>query len=336
MAKIKMEIDSVRVSLMNNQHVLILKEKSSNRYLPIWTGPAEADSISIKLQNVDLARPLTHDFVCSIIQTLGGTVKEAIIDKLDNDTFYAKIIVTVNKKDREIDCRPSDAVATAIRMGAPIFADNKVMKKAGVILDPETGKPVSLQKESGTTGEQRKVDEKEIKKLKGFMKTLDIEDEGPEIKYIEKEPSRFELFSDSAQNVLNSSESEAKRLNHNFIGTGHLLLALIKEANIATEILKNLGINLDSIPAEIEVSIGTQSNLEGEEAGLTTAVKRTIWLSAEEAKKLGSNKIKPEHILIGLLRQDDGLAANLLKKLEITIERIYIELFRLYSGTYRH
>jgi bifunctional DNase/RNase len=334
MAKIKMGIDSVRVS-MNNQHVLILKEKSSNRYLPIWTGPAEADSISIKLQNVDVARPMTHDFVCSIIKTLGGTIKEAIIDKLEKDTYYAKLIVTVNKKDREIDCRPSDAVATAIRVGAPIFADNKIMEKAGVILDPETGKPVTLQKESGTMEKQLKVNEKDVKKIKDFMKTVDIEDRRSEIRYTEKRPSRLELFSDSAQNILNSSESEAKRLNHNFISTGHLLLALIKQANISIEILKNLGINLDSIPTEIEVSIGTNLNLEGEEAGLTSAVKKTIWLSAEEAKQLGSDKIRPEHILIGLLRQDDGLAANLLKKSDVTIERIYVELFRIYSGTRR-
>jgi hypothetical protein len=305
MAKMEMEIDSIRVSMMNYQHVVILKEKASNRYLPVWIGPAEADAISIKLQNIDVARPLTHDFACTVIRTLGGTVKEAVIDKIENDCFYAKLVVIINKKEREIDCRPSDALATAIRLGAPIFADDKVMKKAGVILDPETGKPVKQSSEATSVFKEK----------------------------TETEPSRFELFSDSAQNVLNSSEREAKRLNHNFIGTGHLLLALIKEVNMATEVLKNIGVNLDSIPAEIEASIGVQSNLEGEEAGLTTAIKRTIWLSAEEAKQLGSDKIKPEHILMGLLRQDEGLAANLLKKLEITTERIYVELIRLYSGT---
>jgi bifunctional DNase/RNase len=333
MAKIEMEIDSVGVTLMNYQHVIILKEKASNRCLPILARPAEADAISIKLQNVDLARPITHDFVCAIISTLGGTVKEAIIEKLEHDTFYAKIIVAINKKVREIDCRPSVALATAIRLGVPIFVDDKVIKKAGVILDLEKGKPISLQKESGTIGEQRKVDEQELQKFKAFQDIMNgvyMENRRPETKYTEKEPSSFDLFSDSSQKVLNLSEREAKRLNHNFIGTGDLLLALIKEVNMATEILRNLGVNLNNIPSEIEAAIGEESNLEREEAGLTAAVKRTIWLSAEEAKQLGSDKINPEHILIGLLRQDEGLAANLLSKLGITTERIYVELIRLY------
>jgi ATP-dependent Clp protease ATP-binding subunit ClpC len=107
----------------------------------------------------------------------------------------------------------------------------------------------------------------------------------------------------------------------------------MKEHNVATEVLKKLGVNLNNIQAEIETSIGGQSALEREEAGLTTAVKRTITLSVEEAKQLGNDKIKPEHILIGLLRQNEGLAANLLKNLGITTERIYIELIRLHSGT---
>jgi bifunctional DNase/RNase len=305
MVKIEMEIDSVRVSMMNYQHVIILKEKNANRYLPIWIGPYDADAISIKLQNVHLARPMAHDFICSIISTLGGTVKEAIIDKLEGDTFHAKMIVIINKKEKMIDCRPSDALATAIRLGVPIFASDKVTNRAGKLFDPKTHKPI----------EEPSV-EKSVYKEK------------PEI-----EPSRFELFSYAAQNVLNSSEKEAKRLNHNFIGTGHLLLALMKEDNMATEVLKDLGVNLDNIQAEIETSFGRQSNSEVEEAGLTTAVNRTIILSVEEAKQLGSDKIKPEHILIGLLRQDEGLAANLLKKLGITTERIYGELIRLYSGT---
>jgi bifunctional DNase/RNase len=332
MAKTKMEIDSVRVSMMNYQHVVILKEPKTNRYLPIWIGPAEADAISIKLQNIDIARPMTHDLICAIISTSGGTLKEAVINKIENDCYYSKLVVIINKKEREIDCRPSDALATAIRLGAPIFADEKVLKKAGVILDPKPGKPIPLQKESGTVEQQRNIDEQELQKLKDFYdftKTLDMEDKRP----IERESSHFDLFSDSAQNVFNSAEKEAKRLNQNFIGTGHLLLALMKEHNIATEVLRNLGVNLDNIQAEIEASIGGQSDLEREEAGLTTSVKRTITLSVEEAKRLGSDKIKPEHILIGLSRQDDGLAANLLKKLGIATEKIYVELIRLYSGT---
>ena len=108
---IEMTIDSIRVSLMNYQHVVILKEKDSDRYLPIWIGPAEADAISIKLQNVDIARPLTHDLLDSVISTLGASVNFIVVNELHNDTFYAKIMLSTNGKQLEIDSRPSDAIA---------------------------------------------------------------------------------------------------------------------------------------------------------------------------------------------------------------------------------
>lgn len=79
MANIKMVIDSIRVSLMNNQRVVILKEKEGERYLPIWIGPAEADTIAVKIEGVPLSRPLTHDFTCAAINALGGSLQSAII-----------------------------------------------------------------------------------------------------------------------------------------------------------------------------------------------------------------------------------------------------------------
>jgi len=303
MSNIEMVIDSIRVSLMNYQRVVMLKEKMAERYLPIWVGPTEADAIAVKTQGVSVPRPLTHDFVCAIISTLEGAVKEAIIDKLKDDCFYAKIVIDANRKETEIDCRPSDALAMAVRLGIPIFADEKVLKKAGIYLDPETGKPI---------------------------------EQTPELKAVparktDVEPSRFESFSESTQDILNQAESEAKRLNHNFISTGHLLLALLKEVNIATEVLKNMGINLVKFRTDIEASITEQPRIEEDEPGLTSAVKNTVQLSVDEAKHLGSEKVKPEHLLTGLVRQNDGIAAKLLKNLMISPERIYIELIRLYT-----
>ena len=293
MANIEMVIDSIRVSLSNYQRVVIMKEKKSNRYLPIWIGPAEADAIAVKMQGMSLSRPLTHDFVCAIIKTLGGAVKGAIIDKLKDDSFYAKLVISANKKEAAIDCRPSDALAVAVRLGVPMFADEKVLEKAGIVLDSvEIGVPMTK------TG---------------------------------VEPARSEALSESAQGILNRSESEAKRLNNNFISTGHLLLALLKEVNISTEMLKNMGINLAKIPSDIEASIAEQPSIEGNETGLTSAVKKTLQLSVDEAKRLGSGQVRPEHILIGLVRQNDGVAAKLLKNLGINPEGIYIELIRLYT-----
>ena len=177
---IEMTIDSIRVSLMNYQHVVILKEKESDRYLPIWIGPAEADAISVKLQNVDIARPLTHDLLDSVISTLDASVNFIVVNDLRNDTFYAKIILNTNGRQIEIDSRPSDAIALAVRVTAPIYVEESILDKAGIMLDQETGKPVPINNADKPEGEG-KVDEQELKKLSAFydfINTLDLDDLG--------------------------------------------------------------------------------------------------------------------------------------------------------------
>ncbi len=166
---VEMIIDSIRVSLMNYQRVVILKEKLADRYLPIWIGPAEADAIAVKLQGVTVQRPLTHDLLCSTIDALGATVESIIISDLKNDTFYAKIILNVDGGQMEVDSRPSDALALAVRAGVPIYTEEVVLDKAGIILDRETGKPVS----------QEEVSDEELKGMSAFtdfINTLDLED----------------------------------------------------------------------------------------------------------------------------------------------------------------
>jgi hypothetical protein len=176
---IEMTIDSIRVSLMNYQRVVILREKTSDRYLPIWIGPAEADAIAVKLQGVDVPRPLTHDLLSSVIETLGATVNSIIVNDLKNDTFYAKVILDVENQKLEVDSRPSDALALAVRTGVPIFADESVMDKAGIMLDGETGKPIldegdeAGRKESGVTDEEMK---KKMSAFYDFINTLDLDD----------------------------------------------------------------------------------------------------------------------------------------------------------------
>jgi len=174
---IEMSIDSIRVSLMNYQRVVILKEKSTERYLPIWIGPAEADAIAVKLQGVSVPRPLTHDLLSSVIEALGASIDSIIVNDLKNDTFYAKIVLTVDGGQMEIDSRPSDALALAVRVGAPIYAEEVVLDKAGILLDKETGKPISPEGESGEVAE-RPSDE-ELGKMSAFtdfINTLDMDD----------------------------------------------------------------------------------------------------------------------------------------------------------------
>jgi bifunctional DNase/RNase len=174
---IEMLIDSIRVSLMNYQRVVILKEKESDRYLPIWIGPAEADAIAVKLQDVTVSRPLTHDLLRSVIDTLGAKVSSIIVSELKNDTFYAKIVLNVDGTQLEVDSRPSDALALAVRADVPIFAEEVVLDKAGILLDKETGKPIQ-EMESGEAG-GKKPSEEELKRMSAFydfINTLDLED----------------------------------------------------------------------------------------------------------------------------------------------------------------
>ena len=176
---IEMTIDSIRVSLMNYQRVVILKEKASDRYLPIWIGPAEADAIAVKLQGVAVPRPLTHDLLNSVIDTLGAIVNSIIVNDLKNDTFYAKLVLDIDGKQLEVDSRPSDALALAVRTGVPIFAEESVLDKAGILLDSETGKPI-FEEVDEADGKQHRVTDEEMKKKMSafydFINTLDLDD----------------------------------------------------------------------------------------------------------------------------------------------------------------
>jgi len=176
---VELTIESIRVSLMNYQRVVILKEKESDRYLPIWIGPAEADAIAVRLQEVSVARPLTHDLLRSIIDSLGASVDYVIVNDLSNDTFFARIMLQIDGRVMEIDSRPSDAIALAVRVQVPIYADESVLEKAGVKLDQEG------QTLEAITGETREatteVSPEELEKLSPFrdvIEGLDLEDFG--------------------------------------------------------------------------------------------------------------------------------------------------------------
>jgi len=177
---LEMAVDSIRVSLMNYQRVVILRAKDSDRYLPIWIGPSEADAIALKLQDVSVPRPLTHDLLRSVITALGAEINHIVVSDLSNDTFYAKVVIQHNGTTMEVDSRPSDAIALAVRSQAPIYAEDVVLEKAGVHMDPESGKPII----PGEDGEQtRPLREEELKSLSAFpdfIDTLNMEGLGKE------------------------------------------------------------------------------------------------------------------------------------------------------------
>jgi bifunctional DNase/RNase len=169
---IEVKIDSIRVSLMSQHRVVVLKEVDAERYLPIWIGPFEADAITVQLQEIQVARPLTHDLLKSIIDEMGATVSHVMVSELKNDTFYARIVMDVNGNSMEIDARPSDAIALAVRAHAPLFVAEEVMEMASIVPEPNLDE-VSP---DGETAPLSKEEEEKLSVFRDFINELDLDD----------------------------------------------------------------------------------------------------------------------------------------------------------------
>ncbi|HEY5574118.1 MAG TPA: bifunctional nuclease family protein [Anaerolineales bacterium] len=170
---VEVVIDSIRVSLMSQQRIVILREVNAERYLPIWIGIYEAESITIALQEVEVARPLTHDLLKNIFQEMNAQVVRVEVVALRDDTFYGNIVAEVNGRTMEIDSRPSDALALAVRAHVPILVSSSVMDLAGII--PEA----DMQEEGELEGEEIESPER-LSVFQDFLERLEDEEEGVE------------------------------------------------------------------------------------------------------------------------------------------------------------
>lgn len=130
---VEVVIDSVRVSLTNQQRIVVLRQVDTDRYLPIWIGMYEAESITVALQEVEVARPQTHDLLKSIFGTLHARLLRVEVISLKDDVFYGSIVAETGGEVVEIDCRPSDAIALAVRAHVPILVSRDVMESAGIV-----------------------------------------------------------------------------------------------------------------------------------------------------------------------------------------------------------
>jgi|TARA_Y100000817_G_scaffold69062_1_gene52528 Uncharacterized conserved protein len=169
----ELEIESIRVRQETQQRAVVLRVKDSNLFLPIFVGHFEVEAIRLKLMDIEVQRPMTHDLLDSIIDNLGATVDKIIVSELKEDTFYAKIIVNYDSRTFEIDARPSDAIALAVRSGASIFAEESVLEKAGVNieekdLDQATDADISMLEDEVVN----------LSAFSDFIDSLDLEDLG--------------------------------------------------------------------------------------------------------------------------------------------------------------
>jgi bifunctional DNase/RNase len=135
--EIEVIVESVRVHMRTGRHVLLLKEVGVGRILPVWIGPWEAQAIAMRLQGIASERPLTHDLFATTLGELGVRIERVVIVSLSDDTFHARLEIAGADRRLEIDARPSDAIALAVRVDCPIFASTQVMDQASALPDSD-------------------------------------------------------------------------------------------------------------------------------------------------------------------------------------------------------
>lgn len=172
---VEVAIDSIRVSLMSQQRIVILRERDADRYLPIWIGVYEAESITIALQEVEVARPLTHDLLRNVFNQLNARILRVEVIALRDDTFFGNIVAEVNGSTLNIDSRPSDALAVAVRAHVPILVSRSVMDVAGIIPEEDI-----QEKEEGELSAIEDVESSEpderLDVFQDFLKGLELDD----------------------------------------------------------------------------------------------------------------------------------------------------------------
>lgn len=178
---IEVVIDSIRVSLMSQQRIVILREIGAERYLPIWIGVYEAEAITISLQEVEVARPLTHDLLKNVFNVFNARILRVEVSALKDDTFYGNIVAEVNGHIVNIDSRPSDALNLAVRAHVPILVARSVMDVAGVVPEKDLQQelPTSLpstQKSTKPTADESSESDERLSIFEDFLEKLDLDD----------------------------------------------------------------------------------------------------------------------------------------------------------------
>ena len=173
---VEVVIDSIRVSLISQQRIVILREVDADRYLPIWIGIYEAEAIALALQDVEVARPLTWDLLKNIFSVMDARILRVEVTSLHDDTYYGNIVAEFDGRQLDIDSRPSDAIALAVRAHVPILVARPILDSVGVTPEEDI-------QEAGTESDQKtaaapsEINEENLSVFEDFIENLDIDDE---------------------------------------------------------------------------------------------------------------------------------------------------------------
>jgi bifunctional DNase/RNase len=173
---VEVVIDSIRVSLISQQRIVILREVDADRYLPIWIGIYEAEAIALALQDVEVARPLTWDLLKNVFNIMDARLLRVEVTSLHDDTYYGNIVAEVDGRKIDIDSRPSDAIALAVRAHVPILVARPILDSVGVIPEED------MQESGGEKSEQppaplADINEENLSVFEDFLDNLEIDDE---------------------------------------------------------------------------------------------------------------------------------------------------------------
>ena len=181
---VEVVIDSVRVSLTNQQRIVVLREVNAERYLSIWIGPYEAEAITIALQEIEVARPQTHDLLKNMMSQLNAKLLRVEVVNLKEDVFFGNLVVEFNGQTLNVDSRPSDAMALAVRAHVPILISKEVMEAAGLVPDqdlqnqqpPEPPAPLAPSTPPAPSPAEEADAEQRLSVFEDFLQNLDMDD----------------------------------------------------------------------------------------------------------------------------------------------------------------
>ena len=216
------------------------------------------------------------------------------------ETFYATITLNLIDKQMQYDSYAIDAIALAAQMKAPIFVEEDIVERAKGIREAELAKQAALL----------------------FIKLT------PQPR---SDINRFDNFTRQAREVMNLAQEEAQRFQHNYIGTEHLLLSLVRGEGVAIKVLLNLGIEQNKVRSAVEFIIGRGDRIALGEIGLTPRAKKVFDLAVDEARRLDHHYIGTEHILLGLVREGEGIAAGVLESLGVNLEKVRTRVIQIFS-----
>lgn len=176
---IEMLVAGLTIDPVNNSPIVLMREKEGTQVVPIWIGAVEASAIAFELEGIKLPRPMTHDLLKAAIEALGGEVTRVVVIDLRDNTYFAVIEVAQDGRTVEIDSRPSDAIALALRVEAPIFCDSDVIRKARIPQEKERG-PVERNQEAAEPvgGGPRPIVDTGTQTPEDLLESLDPEDFG--------------------------------------------------------------------------------------------------------------------------------------------------------------